>query len=372
VSGSVRTRDVDAVDSDVAVAVGTALSGVAMAGTILPLRRGQADEAVTAAVVFGVLALAVFLGRRYDVVGRRQGAPIAGAASLAVVLLSGYALNQGVTADVAIGSLSFPAVFGVLLAGGGALGMAAADYAGVTGGGLKRRAAIAGGMTVVGVLGLLATIPSTLVLSIPAFVLLGGEFSALESIAIAQLAMAFGMGGVAVGYVWLRGDGLSFIDLRRPTLRDVVWTVGGVFVLFGALIAISLVLSSAGVESADHGTAEQAQQNPEILYVLIPASLLIIGPFEELLYRNVIQKSLYDVFSRAGAIVVASVIFAGVHFLAYWTTDVGAVLASLGVVFGLSLVLGAIYERTENLLVPALVHGIYNAILFAGLYFSVA
>jgi len=27
-----------------------------------------------------------------------------------------------------------------------------------------------------------------------------------------------------------------------------------------------------------------------------------------------------------------------------------------------------IYERTENLVIPALVHGLYNALLFANLY----
>jgi membrane protease YdiL (CAAX protease family) len=34
----------------------------------------------------------------------------------------------------------------------------------------------------------------------------------------------------------------------------------------------------------------------------------------------------------------------------------------------LSLVLGWVYYRTENLLVPIFVHGAFNAIQFAGLY----
>jgi len=141
-------------------------------------------------------------------------------------------------------------------------------------------------------------------------------------------------------------------------------------VLFGTLLAISTLLTSAGLESADHGTAQQAQENPEILLVMIPASILIIGPFEELLFRNVIQKAMYGTFSRAGAIVVASVLFAAVHAPAYGTDTAGAVLVSLGVVFGLSIVLGVIYERTGNVLVPGFVHGIYNAVLFASMYVS--
>jgi membrane protease YdiL (CAAX protease family) len=36
------------------------------------------------------------------------------------------------------------------------------------------------------------------------------------------------------------------------------------------------------------------------------------------------------------------------------------------------MILGAIYEKTENIVVPSLVHGVYNAILFTSLYFQVS
>jgi len=127
-------------------------------------------------------------------------------------------------------------------------------------------------------------------------------------------------------------------------------------------------MRTVGVEGSDHATTQQAQERPELMLVMIPIAILVIGPFEELLYRNVIQKSLYDTFSRAGAVVTASVIFAAVHVSAYATAGLGAVIASLGTVFGLSLVLGTIYERTENLVIPAPAHGLYNALLFANLY----
>ncbi len=372
-SDPVRTDDGASLEADATTAVGVVLAGLAMAGMLVPFRQGVEEPIVPLAVGLGVVTVAVFLGRRYGFVDRAIGAPIAAISSLALVLVSGYALNQGVTGAVVAPGLEwqFPLVVPAFLAAGGATGMAVADYAGISGFGLKRRSMIATGLTVVGVLGLLATYPSAILVSIPALLILG-ELTDLGWIALTQLSMAIGMGGVAVGYLWLRGDDLSFIDLSVPNRWDVAWAVAGLLALFGTLIVISLVLSSTGVESADHGTAQQAAENPDILLVLIPASILIIGPFEELLYRNVVQKSLYGVFSRAGAIVVASVIFAGVHFLAYGTGDVGAVLASLGVVFGLSLVLGTIYERTDNLLVPSLVHGVYNALLFTNLYFAYA
>ena len=44
--------------------------------------------------------------------------------------------------------------------------------------------------------------------------------------------------------------------------------------------------------------------------------------------------------------------------------------AYLGVVFALALVLGATYELTDNLVVPALIHGAYNAVQFGIQYLA--
>ena len=43
----------------------------------------------------------------------------------------------------------------------------------------------------------------------------------------------------------------------------------------------------------------------------------------------------------------------------------------IAVTFVLGCILGYVYERTANLVVPALVHGAYNAILFSMLYVQV-
>jgi membrane protease YdiL (CAAX protease family) len=40
----------------------------------------------------------------------------------------------------------------------------------------------------------------------------------------------------------------------------------------------------------------------------------------------------------------------------------------IGIAFVLALVLGATYEYTGNLTVPALIHGAYNAIQFGAAY----
>jgi membrane protease YdiL (CAAX protease family) len=143
-----------------------------------------------------------------------------------------------------------------------------------------------------------------------------------------------------------------------------------------------MILQSLGQSTAQHGTVEQIEQNPRIALYMVPLSILVIGPCEELLFRGVIQTKLRESFSGAGAVGVASGIFALIHIPAYGSDVIvdiiqqGGVtmenLQSLGVtlsiLFALALVLGYVYERTENLTVPMITHGFYNAFLFGMVY----
>lgn len=366
-----RADDAGPVASDAVPGIGTALAAVTTAAMFVPVRRGVDDPIVWAGATFGLVAVLAFLVRRHGDLERRPVAAIAAASSVAVVLFAGYALNQGVTASAAVPtvSVSIPVVFVAFVTAGLTAGVGVADYFGIGLPGLKRRSMQTVALATVGLAGLLATPIVASVLAIPLVPVLA-PVSEIENAVFGQVSMAIGTMIIAGVYLAWTDRELSFIDVRLPTLRDLGWTVGGLLVLFGTLFAISALMQSAGVESADHSTIQEAQNNPEMLLVLIPLAILIIGPFEELLYRNVIQKSLYETFSRFGAVGVASVIFASVHVLAYATAGLGAVIASLGTIFGLSIVLGTLYERTDNLLVPALVHGIYNALLFTNLYFT--
>ena len=359
--------------SGAAPAIGTGVAAVTVAVMAVPVRRGVDDPAVLAGTAFALVAVLAFLGSRHVTVDRRIPASIAASSSLAVVILSGYALNQGVSVPAGVPAidLSISLLLLAFLSAGIATGIGVADYFGIGGRGLKDRSLQTTLLLVVGLAGLFMAQVATIVIALPLFQFVG-ELSTLQLAAVGQFGMAVGTGAVAVGYLVVRQYEFSYIDLKLPTVRDLLWMAGGLVVLFGTLFAISMLFQSTGVESADHGTTQQAQENPELMLLLVPASILIIGPFEELLYRNVIQKALYETFSRYGAVVVGSVIFAVVHVLAYGTAGTGQVIASLAVIFGLSIVLGAIYERTENLVVPALIHGVYNAILFANLYFAYA
>ncbi len=178
------------------------------------------------------------------------------------------------------------------------------------------------------------------------------------------------MGGLSAAYLWATGNSIEYLDIHRPSLLQGAVVLVGPFVVFAINIAINLAGFAAGIEPAPNVLAEMVSGDPSLVLPLIPAMILIVGPFEELLYRGVIQTRLTRSFTAPVAILAASGIFAVIHIPAVWgqTTTVPSILLSLVGLFGGAIAFGAIYEWTENLTVVALVHGLYNSMLLVLLY----
>lgn len=184
--------------------------------------------------------------------------------------------------------------------------------------------------------------------------------------------VAQGVGLVAVAWVYLEERDLpwSYLRVERPDLRDLAWALAGTIGLFLTLAGTMLLVEQLGLSATEHSVARAAEQNPALLLPLIPLSVLVTGPAEELLFRGVIQTRLREAFGVVAAVVVAAVVFSIVHVPAYGAgSGFGPELATtLGVLFVLGAFLGAVYERTDNLVVPAIAHGIYNAVVFGASY----
>lgn len=186
---------------------------------------------------------------------------------------------------------------------------------------------------------------------------------------VLMVAQYTGVLAVAVLYLEGRDRPLSYLRLGRPTTRDLAWAVGGVLALFATLAAATYLLDQLGLSLTDHSVADSAERSPAVLLPLIPLSVLLTGPIEELLYRGIVQTRLKQAFSTGPAVVVAATIFALVHVPAYGLGGAsGSLVTTLGVLFVLGALLGALYEHTGNLVVPAVAHGIYNAVTFGVRY----
>ncbi|QUO48302.1 CPBP family intramembrane glutamic endopeptidase [Halorubrum ruber] len=192
------------------------------------------------------------------------------------------------------------------------------------------------------------------------------------------LTLIFGQyvafGGLAVGYLAWRGfdrEGIvSYLGVRVPSLKEVGIVLGSWVVILVLILVISTIVQLLGTETAANQSAELAMGNPAIIPLFIAASFLVIGPCEEILYRGVVQGRLRESLPAAPSILLSAAIFATIHVMAL-TGGLSARLTTVSILFVPSLVFGAVYEYTENLVVPALLHGLHNAVIFTVLYVTV-
>ncbi|WP_372479515.1 lysostaphin resistance A-like protein [Halomicrobium sp. HM KBTZ05] len=156
-----------------------------------------------------------------------------------------------------------------------------------------------------------------------------------------------------------------------PDLRDLGVIFGGYCTAFAGVIVGLLVISQLQVETGQNQLGEVAMANPGIVLYLIPVMLFVVGPSEELLFRGVVQGRLREVLSPVSAILIASIAFAGMHGVALvGGSTVGNALV-LVVLLWPALVFGTSYEYTDNIVVPAVIHGIYNSTIVLFLYIGI-
>lgn len=200
--------------------------------------------------------------------------------------------------------------------------------------------------------------------------LLGAVGVSRESMAgrVGLTVLQFAGFGVGIAGVLYVGDDWAVVTdhVRRPTLRDAGYVVAGLVAVLAAAAAVGQLLSALGIDVAQNQVIAIGQENPEFFLYMIPVSLLLVGPMEELLFRGTVQGLLRRAWGPAAAIVVASAMFGLVHWVAL--TGAGSRVSYVAVAAALGLVLGTVYELTGNVAVPAAVHGTYNAVLFAVQY----
>lgn len=177
-------------------------------------------------------------------------------------------------------------------------------------------------------------------------------------------------GSIAVGYLWLRDLDLGWIGVSRPDLKGVLWIGAGWIGAFVAVIVLLIIVLLLGLEPGQNQIQGVVAENPDLIPVLIVLTIVLIGPGEELLFRGIVQGSLRERFGPAVAITLASIIFAAAH-VGSLTGSLGSRIVTIGVLLVPALVFGTAYERTNNLVVPALIHGLYNATLFSITYVGI-
>ena len=174
--------------------------------------------------------------------------------------------------------------------------------------------------------------------------------------------VGFGVAGVAYLLVT---DRVDFVPVRIPTRRDLKWLAGGFAGLLGLYAVATVVFGALGISGADSAIVEQGAEQPVYFLYLIPVTILLVGPTEELIFRGLVQGLLGEAYGPWVGVAAASSVFAAVHLSSY---SGEGLLATLAVVLLLGGALGVLYEKSGNLVVPAVVHGLFNAVQFGGQY----
>lgn len=185
----------------------------------------------------------------------------------------------------------------------------------------------------------------------------------IQSVPVFLVLTAAGqLGFLLVGYVYARYADIQ-VRLVIPDRSDLAYVIGGTGLALAVAVGLSVLLQSFGLLPgsviADVGTA-----NPDLYLGLAVLSVVLIAPSEEFLFRGVIQTRLGRAFGPVSATVGASLLFGSMH-LANYTGRLLPIVAGALLIAVVGAVFGTLYERTTNLAVPILVHGIYNVVLMS-------
>ncbi|PAU82974.1 CPBP family intramembrane metalloprotease [Halorubrum salipaludis] len=179
---------------------------------------------------------------------------------------------------------------------------------------------------------------------------------------VRTLVQFAGFLAAVVGYLAIT-DQWGLVRLSRPTLRDAGLVVGGGIALFAFQYGALFALGQVGLTTGQNQAVVPAGDPVTYYLAMIAVSLFVVGPVEEALFRGAVQGGLRRAFDAAPAIMLASLMFGLVHYPSVSGTP-GQRWAYVAVVVVLGAVLGVLYERTGNVLVPGFAHGVYNAVIY--------
>ncbi len=103
---------------------------------------------------------------------------------------------------------------------------------------------------------------------------------------------------------------------------------------------------------------------PRLAWVMVGASIVVVGPCEEYIFRGFVFGGLLSVFGERRWLLMAfisSLLFAVVHLYYALVYGVAALIPFISILaIGMALAI-TYYKSGGNLVIPALIHGVYDA-----------
>jgi len=166
---------------------------------------------------------------------------------------------------------------------------------------------------------------------------------------IAFLATAIGL---VMAWRRLRPAGITSEQQVTPLWYWVVFSACVIVTLVG----VTQVLSRFLPQSEENAFTELLKSSREVRVAIAVLATFSAPIVEEVIYRGVLFSALRSRTGVAPAVVLVTMLFAGVHFLQYW----GAWVTISGLIF-LSLILTLVRARTGSILPSVTIHFVNNA-----------
>src|SRR5205809_6997264 len=171
--------------------------------------------------------------------------------------------------------------------------------------------------------------------------------------------------GVAWGLVWLRGERLADIGLKRPASWMRTFMIG---IGLAAIVFIAMYLSERAGFRRDLSKFKDVQGNLELALFGVFYAFIGAGFYEEFMFRGFFMEGVAMLFGASrGAWIVACIIQGALFGIAHaYQNPLGiAITGTLGVLMGL-LVLAS----GRNLWPVIIGHGLFDASRFVLFYFQ--
>ncbi|MCD4690966.1 CPBP family intramembrane metalloprotease [bacterium] len=180
--------------------------------------------------------------------------------------------------------------------------------------------------------------------------------------------LIIGVGLFTIFYTWIF---VRFIEGRRFGALGMSFHPGwGKSFAKGAaiaalLLAVMFAISVASGEIVVKGFARPAPEGQSVglYFALSLIGFIVVGIYEELMFRGYVLQRLNERTGRVAAIVISSFLFAVLHF-----ANPGAGMLSLVNTWVIGALLCALYYRSRSLWVPIGFHFAWNFLL--GMFFS--
>lgn len=154
--------------------------------------------------------------------------------------------------------------------------------------------------------------------------------------------------------------------LNIESVKSAVLSASAILIAYFLLSVVVYALLNGGMREHNSPLADAVVQSPVSLLIGIIFMFVFVGVSEELLFRAGVYEILKKDYSVKSSAIISSLMFGVLHITALQldATSVFTVLAtgSAGFVFAL------IYERTDNIVVPIIAHGVFNSLLLILIY----